>query len=206
EIRRVAETKTPSSRTITGRMSTDTVAAAMERAEQKRRAASQPLPRPEKAEAAKVEQPAAPTESVPQPITPKIKKEEGGVVRAPWRGGHTIDPKPLEPRATMELFVGADDGDAVFPTLVRGIRSRTRYGAILVVQGDMIYGRAGIDVDAPDAAISQVAFPLAAVPVFEQAILTKSPYIGPVAVGRSDVDSLLARMGGVVPPSALVLP
>ncbi|HKA90078.1 MAG TPA: HEAT repeat domain-containing protein [Haliangiales bacterium] len=206
EIRRVAETKTPSSRTITGRMSTDTVAAAMERAEQKRRAASQPLPRPEKAEAAKVEQPAAPTESVPQPITPKIKKEEGGVVRAPWRGGHTIDPKPLEPRATMELLVRADDRDAVFSTLVRGIRSRTRYAAILVVQGDMIYGRAGIDVDAPDAAISQVAFPLAAVPVFEQAILTKSPYIGPVAVGRSDVDALLARMGGVVPPSALVLP
>jgi hypothetical protein len=212
EIRRVAETKTPSSRTITGRMSTDTVAAAMERAERQRRAASQPLPKVEpdtKVEArepARVEQPAAPAASTPEPITPKIKREEGGVVRAPWRGGHTIDPKPLEPRATMELLARAEDRDAVFSTLVRGIRSRTRYAAILVVQADMIYGRAAIDVDAPDAGIAQVALPLSAVRVFEQSIMTRSPYIGPVATGRADADAILARMGGVVPPSALVLP
>ena len=87
-----------------------------------------------------------------------------------------------------------------------GIRSRTRYAGVLVVQGDMLFGRAGIDVDTADSTIAQVALPLAMVPAFEQAVLTKSPYIGPVAAGKSDADAMLARMGGVVPPSALLLP
>jgi len=196
EIRRMAETTTPQSRTVTGRMSSDTVAAAMERAEQKRRLASQPIPKLETAAVA------GPT---PESTTPKIRKDDG-VVKAPWRGGQTIDPKPLEPRATMDLLARAEDRDAVFSTLIRGIRSRTRYAAVLVVQADMLFGRAGIDVDAPDGTIAQVAIPLGLVPAFEQAVMTKSPYIGPVAAGKSDADAMLAKMGGVVPPSALLLP
>jgi hypothetical protein len=51
-----------------------------------------------------------------------------------------------------------------------------------------------------------VLIPLDAPSTFRQAVQTASPYIGPIATGDAEIDAMIKRMGGVVPPSALLLP
>ncbi len=125
---------------------------------------------------------------------------------APWRGAATLDPTPIEPREASAQLARADDRDAIFGLLVRAARSRARYAALLTVQGGTALGRIGIEGDALDPDVAQVAIPLASATALRNAYDTGSPYIGPVATFLPEIDDMLAMMGGVVPPSALVLP
>lgn len=139
-------------------------------------------------------------DSLPAPATPSAKGS--------WRGGGVlVDPAPLDPAEAAALLQAAEDRDAVFAALVRGVRARTRYAAILVVQGGIAYGRMAIDGYEADAEeIGQISFKLARASAFQTCAIGRSPYIGPVATGVVEVDAVVARMGGVVPPSALLLP
>jgi HEAT repeat protein len=146
--------------------------------------------------------------------TPAIAAEEPllgpapPVAKASWRGGGVlVDPSPLEPREAAALLADASDRDAVFAALIRGVRSRTRYAACLVVQGGIAYGRMAIDgYDADAAEIGHVSFDVFEADAFAQCAQGRSPYIGPVATGEPELDAALARMGGQVPASALLLP
>jgi type II secretion system (T2SS) protein E len=210
DIRRISQMP----RTRTGPMSTDTVKGALEKQEQARRAASSSNP----ALAAISKQPAPlKIDNVPVPIPESMGSvrmvpiavkgpESTQVFRVPWQGGLMLDPAPLEPRAALEALQQATNRDDIFHTLIRGVRSRTRYAATLVVQGEMAFGREAIHAEGADLGIAQVAVSLTQTPAFRTAVAAVSPYIGPVATGNAAADAALARMGGIVPPAALLMP
>jgi hypothetical protein len=202
DIRRIADT--PNVKTRTGPMSSDTVARAVERSEQKRLASTPPVGVP----AARPPTIAVPSSGSLPPAAVAVKGGPHGtqMLRLGWSGVADLDPSPLEPRAALELLEKSLDRDEIFHTVIRGVRSRTRYAAALVVQGDMAFGREAIHADGSDAGIAQVAVSLAQTPAFRTAVAGASPYIGPVATGNPAIDGTLAKMGGVVPASALLLP
>ncbi|RMH41897.1 MAG: hypothetical protein D6689_09815 [Deltaproteobacteria bacterium] len=117
------------------------------------------------------------------------------------------DPSPLSVSDALAALAAADDRDAVFSALLRGVRSRTWYAGLLTVQGGVAIGRvaiAGSEIDAD--AIAQVIVPLDVPSAFQSAVRSGAPYIGPIVSGHPDVDGMLVRMGGVKPPTALLLP
>ncbi len=201
DIRRMAET--PNVRTRTGPMSTDTVQRALEKREQLRRASSSASPAPVSPRAPSLA--ASSPRLTPVPVVVK-RPESSELLHVPWHGGNLLDPSPLEPRVAMEMLREAAERDEIFHTLIRGVRSRTRYAATLVVQGEMAFGREAIHADGADLGIGQVAVSLAQTPAFQAAVAGASPYIGPVATGNPSTDLPLSRLGGIVPPSALLLP
>jgi GAF domain-containing protein len=144
---------------------------------------------------------------------PRLASPPAGVVRSAWHGGNTnqpqndVDATPLMPPDASQALLRAEDRDAVFTVLVRAMRTRTTYAALLTVQHDAVLGRVAASHDGIDRdAIGRVAVPLTPDGAFRHAINTRSPYIGTVASqSRGEVDALLA-MGGVLPPAALLLP
>ena len=110
-------------------------------------------------------------------------------VCAPWRGGNTVDPRPLEPSEAAELLARAEDREAIFAALVRAARARAPYAAILVVQGGIAYGRVAIDDLEPDSVhVAQVTVPLERGSAFRQVVESRAPYIGPVATGVAEME------------------
>jgi len=78
---------------------------------------------------------------------------------------------------------------------------------LLTVQGGVAIGRsaiAGSEVDTQQ--IATAIIPLDAPSPFRQAVSSASPYIGPIATGNDEIDGMIKRMGGVVPPAAMLLP
>ena len=92
--------------------------------------------------------------------------------------------------------------------LLRAARSRTRFAALISVHGEELRGRKalGDGVIAVDTArIEALRIPRNAVPVFEAAITSRAPSVGPLATGEPFLDGLLEQIGGPSPIS-LVLP
>jgi Type II secretion system (T2SS), protein E, N-terminal domain len=201
EVRRLVEI--PGARTRTGEMSTDAIRAVVADEERRRaqtyREPATPQPQPEST-TPKLRSPSNP----PVTVEPQAERPNpSGIVRAPWRGGGTMDPRPLEPHQAAEILAQADDRDVIFTTLVRGVRARARYAALLVVQGETLLGRVAIDNDAVDSQIiTQLAIPVTAVPALRSAVETRAPYIGPVAAPGVPP----GLFGGSTPKSAAVLP
>jgi Type II secretion system (T2SS), protein E, N-terminal domain len=137
------------------------------------------------------------------PSAPRPATDSGP--QSPWRGA-ALEPTPLEPREAAQKLAQAGDRDAIFGLLVRAARARARYAGLLTVQGATAFGRIAIEGDALDPDIGQVAIPLAAAAALRGAYDSGAPYIGPVITHLPEIDDMLARMGGVVPPSALVMP
>ena len=118
-----------------------------------------------------------------------------------------FDPSPITAAEARQLLAGAEHRDQVFEILLRAIRGRAWYAAVLTVQGGAAIGRVAVAGDEIDhTAITQVLIPLDSPSTFRQAVNSASPYIGPVATGDGEIDTMIKRMGGVVPPSALLLP
>jgi hypothetical protein len=106
-----------------------------------------------------------------------------------------------------ELLATADDRDTVFLTLLRAARARARYAGLLTVQGGAAIGRValaeiGIDI----AAITKVLIPLDAVSPFRSVVQNQQPHIGPLVSGDDAIDAMSMRFGGMLPPSALLMP
>ncbi len=78
---------------------------------------------------------------------------------------------------------------------------------MLTIQGRAAIGRIAIAGDRIDRdGTASVLVPIDDARAFAQAVSAAAPYIGPIATGDSEIDSMLTRLGGVVPPSALLLP
>ncbi|HET9625575.1 MAG TPA: hypothetical protein VFP84_29615, partial [Kofleriaceae bacterium] len=78
---------------------------------------------------------------------------------------------------------------------------------LLTVQGGAAIGRValaepGIDV----TAVHSVLIPLDAVSPFRTVVGNHQSHIGPLVSGDPGIDSMVLRMGGTMPPSALLLP
>jgi HEAT repeat protein len=145
---------------------------------------------------------------IPIPIAPTpTPVSSTGVVRSPWRGGDTIDPKPLSPKEAVELLIKASDRDVIFGTLLRAARGRAHYAALLIVQGGAAFGRVAIDGDEADALkVAQVALPLDKASAVKTAVESRSPYVGSVQSGVADIDDALQKLGGYLPPNAVIIP
>ncbi len=109
-------------------------------------------------------------------------------------------------RAREQLAI-AEDRDTVFLTLLRAARSRARWAGLLTVQGGAAIGRValaepGLDV----AAVNTVLIPLDSVSSFRTVVSNHQPHIGALVSGDPSIDSMVLRLGGTMPPSALILP
>ena len=101
----------------------------------------------------------------------------------------------------------ATDRDRVFFALLRALRSKTRWAGLLTVQGGAAIGRVALAEDGLDVtAMPTVLIPLDVTSPFQSTTHARHPYVGPIASGKIDIDVMIARMGGVVPPTALLLP
>jgi hypothetical protein len=114
---------------------------------------------------------------------------------------------PLAVVRARELLATAEDRDTVFLTLLRAARARARYAGLLTVQGGAAIGRValaelGIDI----SAIQKVLIPLDLVSPFRAVVHNQQPHIGPLVSGDPSIDSMVMRLGGSMPPSALLMP
>ena len=114
---------------------------------------------------------------------------------------------PLAIGPARELLATAEDRDSVFLTLLRAARTRARYAALLTVQGGAAIGRValaepGIDV----SGVSKVLVPLDAMSPFRTVVNTQQPHIGALISNDPSVDAMTLRLGGTLPPSALIMP
>ncbi len=117
------------------------------------------------------------------------------------------DGSPLSVPIARALMAAATDRDRVFVALLRALRGRTRWAGLLTVQGGAAIGRIALADDGLDiAAMPSVLIPLDTTSPFQSTTHARHPYVGPVASGKVDIDVMIARMGGVVPPTALLLP
>ncbi len=114
---------------------------------------------------------------------------------------------PLAIVRARELLAVAEDRDSVFLTLLRAARSKARYAALLTVQGGAVIGRValaegGVDV----SAIANVLIPLDTVSPFRSVVNNQQPHIGVLQSNEPAIDAMVIRLGGTMPPSALILP
>jgi hypothetical protein len=114
---------------------------------------------------------------------------------------------PLPIVRAREILATAEDRDTVFLTLLRAARSRARWAGLLTVQGGAAIGRVALAEPGVDsAAISTVLIPLDAMSPFRTVVTNHQSHIGPLVSGDPGIDSMVLRMGGTMPPSALILP
>jgi hypothetical protein len=114
---------------------------------------------------------------------------------------------PLPIVRAREVLATAEDRDTVFLTLLRAARSRARWAGLLTVQGGAAIGRVALAEPGIDAgAVHTILIPLDAVSPFRTVVTNHQSHIGPLVSGDPSIDSMLLRMGGTMPPSALILP
>jgi hypothetical protein len=130
------------------------------------------------------------------------------------RGSRSSAPIPTEGRDSpiavvpaREALAVAEDRDTVFLTLLRAARARVRYAGLLTVQGGVVIGRVALAEGGIDTkAIQSVLIPLDAQSPFRTVVQTQQPHIGPLASSDAAIDAMVLRLGGTMPPSALLLP
>jgi len=114
---------------------------------------------------------------------------------------------PLPIVRAREILATAEDRDTVFLTLLRAARSRARWAGLLTVQGGAAIGRVALAEPGIDStAINTVLIPLDTVSPFRTVVTNHQSHIGPLVSGDPSIDSMMLRMGGTMPPSALILP
>lgn len=136
----------------------------------------------------------APEEATPVPVA----SERTDPVPAPWRGAVALDPEPLGAKAASDLLVKATDRDAVFHALLRAARGVGSGAALFVVLGDAATGKLALDERGVDAAaVAAMRIPIADVPVFAQALTTRTLAIGLVDGPAADALGVLGVRVGV---------
>jgi hypothetical protein len=114
---------------------------------------------------------------------------------------------PLAIVRARELLATAEDRDTVFLTLLRAARARARYAALLTVQGGAAIGRVALAETGIDTAgVQRVLIPLDAMSPFRSVVQTQQPHIGSIISNDPSVDAMILRLGGTLPPSALIMP
>ena len=114
---------------------------------------------------------------------------------------------PLAVVRARELLATAEDRDTVFLTLLRAARARARYAGLLTVQGGVAIGRVALgEVGIDIGAVQKVLIPLDMVSPFRAVVHNQQPHIGPLHTGDQSIDAMVLRLGGTMPPSALLMP
>ncbi|HTJ42036.1 MAG TPA: hypothetical protein VL463_08050 [Kofleriaceae bacterium] len=226
------DTKPQSPRAITAELSTPALARHLDEQEALRRDAAQKgpvrhtlpgfapvaasvVPPPEISESVPPPQPMPRAREDAAPAAPHSISKSGsvtgsGIHRLPT--GSDAEPPPpgdgpIKPTVARGALATADDRDAIFALLLRAFRSRARYAGLLTVQGGAAIGRLALAEEGVDAsAVGSVLIPLDAPSAFANVLQTKVQHIGAVETGDDDIDGMLLKMGGVVPPAALLLP
>jgi len=149
-----------------------------------------------------------PSSGVPAIVTDSVRAKMPKAKRASSEPIATAGrDSPLAVVRARELLATADDRDTVFLTLLRAARARARYAGLLTVQGGVAIGRlalgeVGIDV----TAIQKVLIPLDVVSPFRAVAHNQQPHIGALHTGEQSIDAMVLRLGGTMPPSALLMP
>ena len=114
---------------------------------------------------------------------------------------------PLPVARAREMLATAEDRDTVFLTLLRAARGRARWAGLLTVQGGAAIGRVALAEPGLDVSqVHTVLIPLDTVSPFRTVAANGQPHIGPIVSGDPGIDAMVLRMGGTMPPSALILP
>jgi len=114
---------------------------------------------------------------------------------------------PLAIVRARDMLGAAEDRDTVFITLLRATRARARYAGLLTVQGGAAIGRVALAEPGLDtASIASVLIPLDVVSPFRAVAHNQQPHIGSLATSDAAIDAMITRLGGSVPPSALLMP
>jgi hypothetical protein len=143
------------------------------------------------------------TGGVPRPLPLRTLGSSSRPTPIPTTGRDS----PLPIVRAREILATAEDRDTVFLTLLRAARSRARWAGLLTVQGGAAIGRVALAEHGIDsAAINTVLIPLDAVSPFRTVVSNHQSHIGPLVSGDPSIDSMIIRMGGTMPPSALILP
>lgn len=146
-------------------------------------------------------------ESSPGPSLDGSPESSESRRRGPANLAADVSSTPLAPVKARKALATAEDRDLIFGVLLRAVRYRVKYACLLTVQGGAAIGRVAItgeQVDRED--IGSVLIPLDSESAFHTVISSGAPHIGPIATGDPEIDTMIARMGTVVPPSALLLP
>lgn len=149
--------------------------------------------------------PIAPSVKLAPPVAPASAPPLAPVPPPP-AAPRAIDDRPLPPWVARELMAQANDRDAVFYALLRALRSKTRWAGLLTVQGGAVIGRVALSDGLDTTGMASVLVPLDVASPFRSTTHAGHPYVGPLSIGRAELDVMIARMGGVVPPSGLILP
>jgi len=156
-----------------------------------------------------------PSTGIPNPVEESARqKKPSGSMRSLKNKRPATQPiategrdSPLPVVAARELLATAEDRDSVFLTMLRAARSRARWAGLLTVQGGAAIGRValaepGIDI----TQVNTILIPLDALSPFRAVVSNHQPHVGPLISGDPGIDSMVLRMGGTMPPSALVMP
>jgi hypothetical protein len=144
---------------------------------------------------------AAPRSQTLPPATVAPKRAPSGPIATVGRDS------PLAIVRARELLATAEDRDTIFLTLLRAARSKARYAALLTVQGGAAIGRVALAETGVDVgAIANVLIPLDVVSPFRSVVNNQQPHIGSLGTTDPAIDAMVIRLGGTVPPSALILP
>ena len=194
-------------RSKTGEMSAQAVAAHYAEVESKRLEAQE-----RRAATATIRDPGRDSGSISGPTSDGVPRRPLASGNTPLSAPHPVpdvpdDGSPVNMPTARALMSAATDRDKVFTILLRALRSKTRWAGLLTVQGGAAIGRIALAEDGLDtSAMPSVLIPLDTTSPFQSTTHARHPYVGPVASGNTDIDVMIARMGGAVPPTALLLP
>jgi hypothetical protein len=113
----------------------------------------------------------------------------------------------LSPQLALAALQASDDRDQIFEILLKGIRSRAAYAGLLTIKGKNAVGRMSLCASAFEVDdMSSVLIPIEGESPYKRAFESGAPFIGPLTSNDGAIDAMSARMGGMVPSAALLLP
>lgn len=114
--------------------------------------------------------------------------------------------KPLDPAHAARTLDLVTDREQVFEVMLRALRSRARYVALLTVHADQLRGRRALAEGVFDTEqVASVQIERDTVPTLEAAIAARSPAIAAIATGEPFIDGMLELLGGLT-PATIVAP
>ncbi|HLL25193.1 MAG TPA: hypothetical protein VK427_23825, partial [Kofleriaceae bacterium] len=114
--------------------------------------------------------------------------------------------EPLDPAHAARTLELATDREQVFELVLRAVRSRTRFAALLSVHADALRGRRALADRFFDVSqVTTVQLERHVVHALEDVIEQRTARVGSIATGEPFLDGMLDALGGAT-PAALVLP
>lgn len=164
------------------------------------------------------EEPSATTEESPEAAAfdaeetvtdgaPVEPVEAEATQRTPAQELEPHGPPALSVKDARAALEESTDRDEIFEILLRGLRSMTRYSALLTVKGKKAVGRRSLhDGSFTEDGVDSLQIPLEQPSPYTNTKTSGAPFIGPLATGDAELDALTAKLGGELPAVGLILP